>query len=144
MQGRGTGLSRRKKWLQFKINAYKSYEINRLAYALGKLYMKNIGFVIKGSLVWVSGEVLFPCVNWSRTLSLMVTCLSPLIQNPCGEVVGYLRRNCWFLAGYPRKPLRWTDRRNMTTKNIEIGYPYIKSFSGNESHLSTLNLYWIL
>ena len=48
-------------------------------------------------------------INWSQTLSLMVICLSPLIQkNHMGLVVIYLRKNWWSLVSHPGKLVKCT------------------------------------
>ena len=56
-------------------------------------------------------EALFLHDIWPRTLSLMVICISSLIQMSCG-IRSHLRINWESLVSY----LRWTERRDMTKK----------------------------
>ena len=61
-------------------------------------------------------------VVWFPDLSLLYGSLHlSLMWNHVGLVVVLLQRNGWSLASYPRKPVRWTYRRDMAKKCVEIG-----------------------
>ena len=79
-------------------------------------------------------------------LSQMFICLSPLIKNYVGLVVGHLWRKWWLLVSYPVNQVSRTDLLDIWQNSVEIGIKHQTNIQTNQisySHVSP-GIYYVI